>query len=56
MMKLYYRMTWISFVIWRINGLFMYETKGETLAHPTAATFGLGSLPKGKSCTYSNED
>jgi hypothetical protein len=31
-----------------INGLFMYETKGESLARPTAATFGLGSLPEGK--------
>ena len=28
-----------------INGLFVYETKGESLARPTAATFGLGSLP-----------
>jgi hypothetical protein len=26
-----------------INGLFTYETKGESLARPTAATFGLGS-------------
>lgn len=31
-----------------INGLFTYETKGESLARPTAATFGLGSLPSGK--------
>merc|ERR1719253_2513395 len=31
-----------------INGLFVYETKGESLARPTAATFGLGSLPTGK--------
>ena len=31
-----------------INGLFNYETKGESLARPTAATFGLGSLPTGK--------
>jgi hypothetical protein len=31
-----------------INGLFIYETKGESLARPTAATFGLGSLPEGK--------
>jgi len=31
-----------------INGLFIYETKGESLARPTAATFGLGSLPTGK--------
>jgi len=30
-----------------INGLFLYETKGESLARPTAATFGLGSLPEG---------
>lgn len=28
-----------------INGIFVYETKGESLARPTAATFGLGSLP-----------
>ena len=28
-----------------INGLFVYETKGESLARPTAATYGLGSLP-----------
>eukprot|EP00571_Detonula_confervacea_P012019 CAMPEP_0172305252 /NCGR_PEP_ID=MMETSP1058-20130122/6570_1 /TAXON_ID=83371 /ORGANISM="Detonula confervacea, Strain CCMP 353" /LENGTH=965 /DNA_ID=CAMNT_0013016783 /DNA_START=201 /DNA_END=3098 /DNA_ORIENTATION=+ len=28
-----------------INGLFVYETKGESLARPTAATFGVGSLP-----------
>ncbi|KAL7527822.1 hypothetical protein ACHAXR_007267 [Thalassiosira sp. AJA248-18] len=28
-----------------INGLFVYETHGESLARPTAATFGLGSLP-----------
>ena len=28
-----------------INGLFVYETKGESLARPTAATFGIGSLP-----------
>ena len=31
-----------------INGLFIYETKGESLARPTAATFGLGSLPTAK--------
>jgi hypothetical protein len=31
-----------------INGLFIYETKGESLARPTAATFGLGSLPEGE--------
>ena len=31
-----------------INGLFIYESKGESLARPTAATFGLGSLPRGK--------
>ena len=31
-----------------INGLFIYETKGESLARPTAATFGLGTLPEGK--------
>ena len=31
-----------------INGLFVYETKGESLARPTAATFGVGSLPTGK--------
>lgn len=29
----------------KINGFFVYETKGESLARPTAATFGLGSLP-----------
>lgn len=28
-----------------INGLFVYETKGESLARPTAATYGLGSTP-----------
>lgn len=28
-----------------INALFNYETKVESLARPTAATFGLGSLP-----------
>ena len=31
-----------------INGLFIYETKGESLARPTVSTFGLGSLPTGK--------
>ena len=31
-----------------INGLFIYETKGESLARPTAATFGVGTLPAGK--------
>eukprot|EP01082_Thalassiosira_pseudonana_P003715 g3607.t1.3.5e174189 g3607 g3607.t1 contig12:2413065-2415727(-) len=31
-----------------INGLFVYETKGASLARPTAATFGLGTLPEGK--------
>ena len=31
-----------------INGLFVYETKGESLARPTAATFGLGTVPEGK--------
>ena len=30
-----------------INGLFVYETKGESLARPTTATYGLGSLPTG---------
>lgn len=29
-----------------INGLFVYETKGESLARPTAATFGVGSGKK----------
>ena len=28
-----------------INGIFVYETKGESLARPTAATFGVGTLP-----------
>eukprot|EP00985_Skeletonema_marinoi_P033822 scaffold42277_cov153-Skeletonema_marinoi.AAC.1 len=31
-----------------INGLFVYETKGESLARPNVNTFGLGSLPSGK--------
>jgi len=31
-----------------INGLFLYETKGESLARPNVNTFGLGSLPSGK--------
>lgn len=36
-----------------INGLFVYETKGESLARPTAATFGVGSLPpSGKKGTH----
>eukprot|EP00571_Detonula_confervacea_P013686 CAMPEP_0172306690 /NCGR_PEP_ID=MMETSP1058-20130122/7705_1 /TAXON_ID=83371 /ORGANISM="Detonula confervacea, Strain CCMP 353" /LENGTH=925 /DNA_ID=CAMNT_0013018657 /DNA_START=324 /DNA_END=3101 /DNA_ORIENTATION=+ len=29
----------------QINGIFVYETKGASLARPTADTFGLGSLP-----------
>jgi len=35
-----------------INGLFVYETKGESLARPTAATFGIGSLPAGKKASH----
>ena len=31
-----------------INGLFVYEKKGESLSRPTAATFGLGTVPKDK--------
>lgn len=38
-----------------INGFFVYETKGESLARPTADTFGVGTLPpsgKGKKGTH----
>lgn len=45
----------------QINGLFVYETKGESLARPTAATFGLrkdraGSMDNNKLMRLMSQD